>query len=592
MVKRFLITTALEETWRDDEPVLFLGEWCKRYGRKNLWSKMDAEMLPFHWDDRVKLHADYQHLQELHERLLQDLTPQLNQIHGVDRSLRYWRILIGPWLGWFVQVLFDRWTSIQRSISHYDLAGTIILNGQEDSFVPNDHGDFVRRFVEEDEWNHYIYATLLQQYTEIKCVERSRSGQSGLAEGTLPIGPQQRVKNFLLACYQQVASVFRKDEDAFLLATYLTRLDELRLYKRLGQMPQLWRLVLPIKVAVDRQHRQWVVNGENLSAFETCVREMIPRQLPVVYLEGYSKLVEQTRTLPWPKKPKFIWTSNSLVGDDVFKAWAAEKVGNGSQLLAGQHGGHYGVGRWSFFEDHEVAVSDRFLSWGWTEQGESKIKAVGALSQKRPLGVKHSKQSRALLVTCVLPQFSYWMYSVFVSSQYLDYFDDQCKFVSALPSSLQRKLTVRLFPVDSNWEQFSRWRDRFPDLRLDEGGSKMNNLIRQSRLFISTYNATTFLESFSMNVPTVIYWNPNHWELRDSAIPYFEELKRVSIFHETPESAAHHVAAVWDNVDDWWNSSEVREVLECFKAQYCRQSDGLLDRLEAAFGELMIDVEN
>ena len=457
--------------------------------------------------------------------------------------------------------------------------------------MPNDHGDFVRRFALADEWNHYIYATLLQQYTGVKCFERSRSRESGLAEGALPIGPRQRVKNFLLVCYQQVASVFRKDDDAFLLATYLTRLDELRLYKRLGQMPQLWRLVPPIKVAVNRQHRQWVVNGENLSTFETCVREMIPRQLPVVYLEGYSKLVEQTRTLPWPKKPNFIWTSNSLIADDVFKAWAAEKVGNGSQLLAGQHGGHYGVGRWSFFEDHEIAVSDSFLTWGWTEPGESKIKAVGQLSAKRPLGVKHSKQPRALLVTCVLPQFSYWMYSVFVSSQYLDYFDDQCKFVSALPRSLQTKLTVRLFPSDLNWAQFSRWRDRFPDLRLDEGGSKMNNLIRQSRLFISTYNATTFLESFSMNVPTVIYWNPNHWELRNSAIPYFEELKRVSIFHETPESAARHVAAVWDNVDDWWNSPEVREVLECFKAQYCLQSDGMLDRLEAAFDELMIDVK-
>ena len=26
--KRFLITTALEETWVFDQPVVFLGEWC------------------------------------------------------------------------------------------------------------------------------------------------------------------------------------------------------------------------------------------------------------------------------------------------------------------------------------------------------------------------------------------------------------------------------------------------------------------------------------------------------------------------------------------------------------------------------------
>ena len=43
-MKRFLITTALEETWRDDEPVLFLGEWCRLYSRKDRWSKIDAEI--------------------------------------------------------------------------------------------------------------------------------------------------------------------------------------------------------------------------------------------------------------------------------------------------------------------------------------------------------------------------------------------------------------------------------------------------------------------------------------------------------------------------------------------------------------------
>ena len=70
-----------------------------------------------------------------------------------------------------------------------------------------------------------------------------------------------------------------------------------------------------------------------------------------------------------------------------------------------------------------------------------------------------------------------------------------------------------------------------------------------------------------MNVPTVIYWNPNHWELRETAIPYFEELKRVKVFHETPESAARHVAAIWHDVDAWWVSPEVGEVVDRFKAE-------------------------
>ena len=81
-MKRLLITTALEETWGDGQPVLFLGEWCRRYSLKDHWSKMDAEVLPYHWNDRAKLYADYQYLREFYERLLRDLSAQLNISRG------------------------------------------------------------------------------------------------------------------------------------------------------------------------------------------------------------------------------------------------------------------------------------------------------------------------------------------------------------------------------------------------------------------------------------------------------------------------------------------------------------------------------
>ena len=41
-MKRLLVTTALEETWGRDVPVIFLGEWCRQYSRKHIWAKMDA----------------------------------------------------------------------------------------------------------------------------------------------------------------------------------------------------------------------------------------------------------------------------------------------------------------------------------------------------------------------------------------------------------------------------------------------------------------------------------------------------------------------------------------------------------------------
>ena len=218
-MKRFLITTALEETWRDNEPVLFLGEWCRRYSRKDRWLKMDVEVLPYHWDDRTKLHADYQYLQGFYERLLQDLAIQLNQIHNVDHNLRYWRILIGPWLGYFTQMLFDRWTSIQQAINQYDLSGTIVLTGKRERLIPNDMVDFTRLFVE-NEWNQHIYAIILQQFTAVPCIEQARQGMEGIHKTTQSISRKRQIKRAVATWYARAAGNLTRDQDAFFLATY------------------------------------------------------------------------------------------------------------------------------------------------------------------------------------------------------------------------------------------------------------------------------------------------------------------------------------------------------------------------------------
>jgi putative transferase (TIGR04331 family) len=515
----------------------------------------------------------------------------LNEIHHVEHGARYWRILIGPWLGYFIQILFDRWTSIQKAVAGAESSETIILKCVEGQFTPQDMCDFGRLFSE-DEWNHHIYAIILKEFTDVKCMEQAGMVANKRSTKEEPIGAERRFQRMLAKWYSGAAGLLAGQRDAFLLATYLPVLDEVRLHWRLGQVPQLWRPVPPFRGVYDQRQRLWGLDGESRSEFETCVRRLIPRQIPVLYLEGYAGLMRQTASLPWPRQPKIIWTTSSEIADDVFKAWAARKVEGGAPLVIGQHGGHYGIGQWSFTEDHQIAISDRYLTWGWSDSACDKVVPVGQFKAKYPLGIRHAKQPRALLVMAVHPRYSYWMYSTPIANQWVNYFEEQFRFVESLTQSLQQALTIRLYPQDFGWDQLVRWRERFPELCLDGGGSSITEEIRQSRLYISTYNATTFLESFTMNVPTVIYWNPHHWELRETARPYFEELKRVGIFHESPESAALHVAQIWVDVDAWWNNKEVREVLGNFKSRFCHLPDNLLDCVELTLRGVMADSQN
>ena len=387
MVKRFLVTTAIEETWPRNKSILFLGDWCKRFSRKELWEQYDSEVLSYHWDNRIKLHDDYLYIQDFYEKLLSELTDKLNQVHGTRHSIRYWRILIGPWLGYFIQIVFDRWSSIRDALDSFTISGTIILDCDNDLFVPNDMEDF-QKLVVGDDWNHHIYANIIRQCTNIHCVitpyNQVFENSTIVSNSSLAI----KIRETFFSFYNKVTSPLIRHTDAFFLNTYLSGIDEAKLHLSMNQVPRLMRKTSNIKISVDSSQRQWrLFTEENQTEFEACVRNLIPKQIPTLYMEGFTKLTKQLTTLAWPNNPKVIFTSSSYSSDDVFKVYAAEKTEQGVPLVIGQHGGGIGTHLWAFYEEHQLAICDRFLSWGWTEISKPKVKSIGQLKYKRPLKI-------------------------------------------------------------------------------------------------------------------------------------------------------------------------------------------------------------
>jgi putative transferase (TIGR04331 family) len=590
LVARFLVTTALEETWPEDPetPVLFLGEWCRLYSRKERWSRMKAEVLPYHWDDRNKLYEDYHYLQNYYERLLPEVGTTLNELHGVDHSTRYWRILIGPWLGYFLQMVFDRWTSIHNALIKYQLQETMVLDFSEASMIPQGMNDFSSFFLN-DEWNHFIYSLILSHLdisvNKIKpkiIYNNNKELKQRYTETTRNLN-YSKVYRF----FQLISFIFGKNTDALFISTYYPYHLQWLLDLKLRQIPQL-RLFLPTPIStIDFNCRNFRVAVDVRNDFENFILSIFPRQIPALYVEGYQKLIRQISNNKWPKKPRLIFTANGDHSDDHFMAYTAEKVQCGTPLVVAQHGGHFGIGKWYFMEDHQLAIADCFLSWGWTDSKRSHIRPIGMIKNYRPLKIQHSLQKRLLLVTQATPRYSYHMFSTTVAGQFLDYLEDQFKFCQHLSPELKSALKVKLYPHDFGWNQKERWTDRWPEIELAEDVSDVVNLIKKCRIYVSTYNATTYLESFSMNVPTVMFWNPNHWDLRNSAKPYFEALERAKVFHVTPQSAAQHVNLIWHDVDTWWTSNVVFDAVQNFCEQYSKMPENFLDEIHYNLKDLM-----
>lgn len=572
MVTRTLVTTAEEQTWpiSKDVPVLFLGEWCKRYNRKKKWEKLNSKVAIFHWDDRKKLYEDYQYIDTLYESLLAELSQKLNQIHSTEYSLRYWRIIVGPWLGFFIQMLFDRWSMLSESIEKKECKNCIILERDPIMAIPNSMEHFLKLCIA-DFWNEAIYGELLEKYFSklIKIEKITPLNKNKNENNNQQIGWMDELKQKLKKFVFRVSEIFPNECDYFFISSYLPLKFDLLLQVRLRQFPRMWRAKKIPLLKPDMKKRQWQLdcNEINISSFEVVVRNLIPLHIPTCYLEGYDPLVKILDLMPWPKNPKLIFTSNSFISDDIFKAWAAKKVEKNIPLVIGQHGGNFGMNPFSFQEEHQIKIATKWLSWGWSDFSRPKITPI-AMLKNLEISVTYNPNGGALMVEMTSPRYSYHLYAGPIAGQWIEYFDDQNIFLNALPDRLREKVVLRLDHNDYGWDQNNRWKEKMPEINIDSSNLSISKLVEKNRLYISTYNATTYLESLTWNIPTIIFWSPKYWEIKDNVKPYFELLQSVGIFHETPESAAKQMIMVWDNISDWWESDEVQSARKIFCNQF------------------------
>ena len=107
--KKNLITTSFDEFDIDAEKNIILGAWCYNIELDKNIDKNSFKVIPYHWDDREKLKKDYKLINLLFEAYLDRFANELNNYHKVNFSKRFWRILIGPWLGSILCIIFDKW---------------------------------------------------------------------------------------------------------------------------------------------------------------------------------------------------------------------------------------------------------------------------------------------------------------------------------------------------------------------------------------------------------------------------------------------------------------------------------------------------
>lgn len=569
---RYLVTTALEASWPADQPLMFLGDWCRRFDRVPAWSDLDAGVAPPFGVSVEERASNIAAVKRTAAALLPELAAALNRVHGTSHSTRYWEIILGHWLLRCVAMVFNRYGNLVQALGGSAVDRTIVFDASDYHFATQDSESF-KWACNDDLWNHVLYARILAELGGI-ALEVKEEPLRGIRGFRMPIrsAPQPITRRARLAALtSRILPIFSRRTDALIVSTYLPLKERLRLELSLGQFPQVWRspAIEAFSPDVDLRARM-AVSTVGYDGFDHLLRVLLRELIPTCYLEGYGAMCSTASELPWPSEPRFIYAANNWDTDELFKAWTAMKVERGTPYVTGQHGNNYGTHVWSGAEWWpERSTADRFITWGWSNSDSRNVPAFNfrVAGRKSPAT---RPDGGLLLVELTLPHRTE---PHDVVSEFGVYQEEQFRFVEALPERVRAQVTVRLYGEfrRHTWHDDDRWRQRSPGTTIETGEAPISSLVAQSRLVVHSYDSTGILEGLALNSPLMCFWHGGLNHLVPLARRDYGLLHTAGILHHTPEDAAASVAKHWDDIDAWWHGEEVQQARAAFCERYSRQ---------------------
>ena len=577
---KLLVTTALESTWGQKENILFLGEWCKNYERRHVWNARNHETVPFHWDDRDKLGRDYDYLQSLHHALLRCLVASLNELHQVDYSVRYWQILLDPWLMAYVAIVFDRWECLRIAFEQYGEFETIVPKEVAAKVPPLSYSGFFDQAPCSDEWNHALYQGIIESEYSGNCSIRKEQILIGGAKNGLisAIRTQRSVlrrfaSRFALEVDRFIGNRFSQYDVVF-LNSYFNWLSLNRLNLAIGQVPRLFRnkfkgddsLTDSLPSSVGSPDRSGIrLDFRSSSPFEEFTKRWIIRDIPCCLVESYPALSLRARNIPI--KTKAIITANDHWANISAKAWMAEQTNKGVKLVILEHGGSFPARKelFDFEEDIADIKATWFLPYHTKHARLPPSKLVSVFKKTLPRFATSSCRKYCSVIGSECPSYVNRAHYYPMAAQCLVSLDLIVRVYERLDERVRELFRVKPYP-NLGWNTWQRYSDILgAEHVLTE--KKMDRVFDLSKLIVCTYPETTFSEAMASGVPTVMIYSEHLYERHPVAFPLIEILRSARIIFHDPMIAAAHINAIWNDPIQWWNGTDVLEARKEFRRQ-------------------------
>ena len=585
--KKNLVTTNIEETWFNNEKMFFLGPWCKDFKNEEKISQIDNFFHKHHWqNNNEKLLKDLRYIKDLTNRLINYLKNDLKINQNLKLKEEFWKISTEYWLMSFITIAYDKWETLKSFLNKDEKYVTKIISYNKNDFIPSNLENYFR-LRQSDIFNHYLFSEILKYLKDrenysIEIIDVEYNYLDKISQKHF-----KKLDIFLDKIKLKLINVFNvfyrhlyKNNKYCVFNRYQNSLENLKLNLSLNQFPilYLYKDLGKRKNFTRESEKLFTKNFEYKNDFESFLNSFLSQNIPFSFVEELKNYIKKIEKSYLPKNPSTIFVAN-IVSNTFLSIYCGLKKSNSSKILFAQHGGSYGQHFFNPYEYFEKRVSDKYLTWGWDDKNDRIVSRFGYIKKYNDKKINYQNNNNLLLIHRVQKKYITEIDPYSSSIDKSEYFFGHKNFLNTLNENLKEKVIIRYKAADYMRQKLYD-KKNFPNLKIDEGETDIHELFKTSRVVVSQALQTTYLESLSLNIPTIVFTNHKSELFRDDFLPYLNKLKDNNIYFDNTIEAARHLNKNWENIDKWWKNKKTQEIVFEFTNKYIFKNKNKLQDLK------------
>lgn len=562
----FLIVYDKCEAPNNSEKVFF-NELIKSHYFKNKDNKNKYKILSPYGLSEELLSKDAEYLSNIYDKYIIKISSELNRVHNLKRSTRYWSLILGKWLRDFTYATYNRYQTIKKGLRENRI-NEVILIKDEENFFPIIDATTINYYSNDRIFDAILISNIFKSINFQNDLKISFSKKNFFEEKKKSKYKKEKKKFLPVSTYNLLSrfSNNRKSE-FFVISSYFRLREELKLNYYLNKKLQFFYYpdIEYKKSEIDFNLRNKLsFQEESKDEFEIILNKILNFYLPLTVLENYFQIRDFIKNLRWPENPKIIFSSNSFADGGPTQFWIAEKIEHGSKYYLGQHGAGY----LEYYDKKfraELKPIDGFLTWG-NHKFSKKIHPTFNFTIIRKKKIKNKK--RALFVfkssgNRIVPydRLEYGKI-IFDQSQYL---------ISNLNDEIKNNLLLRLHSSYKRgiYFDFDNFIKNNPSLKIDKK-TNFYKLITSSKITIYNDFSTGFVYGINMNLPSVIFLPLELKFIHDENKKDFIKLIENQMVFTSVKKLKDYLNNNWNQIEENWNRSESQKARNLFAKSYSR----------------------